>query len=151
MSAVSLPTNRLPARISHSHRSRVYWLVPIVVLDIEAGAGGDELIHHERVTLPRGHHERSVPADESAAGSDIAQPLHSISWLVPTTALEIEAGAGGDELIHHERVTHPRGQHERSAPADESAAGSDIAQPLQSRILARTHCCSRHRGRRRRQ
>ncbi len=77
MSAVPLPTNRLPARISHSHRSRVYWSVPIVVLDIEAGAGGNELLDHERVTHPRGHHERSAPADESAAGSDIAQPSQS--------------------------------------------------------------------------
>ena len=64
MSAVSLPTNRLPARISHSHRSHVYWLVPIVVLDIEAGAGGDELLDHECVTLPRCRDERSAPAEK---------------------------------------------------------------------------------------
>jgi hypothetical protein len=39
-------------------------------------------------------------------------------------------------------VTLPRGQDERRIPADESAAGSDIAQPLQSGIVARTHSCS---------
>ena len=50
MSAVYLPTNRLPARISHSRCSRIYWSVPNVLLEIEAGAGGDELIHHGRVT-----------------------------------------------------------------------------------------------------
>ncbi len=54
--------------------------------------------------------------------------------------LDIEAGAGGNELLDHERVTLPRGPDERSDPADESAAGSDIAHPLNSGILARTHC-----------
>ena len=76
---------------------------------------------------------------KSAAGSDVAQPLQSIYGPVPTIALDIEAGAGGNELIHHERVTHHRGIVERSAPADESAAGSDIAQPVQLGIMARTH------------
>jgi hypothetical protein len=77
MSAVSLPTSRLPARISHSRCSRVYLPVPKVGLDIEAGAGGNELLDHERVTLCCGRDERSVPADELAAGSDSAQPLQS--------------------------------------------------------------------------
>ncbi len=72
-----LPTSRLPARISHSQCGRVYWLVPIVGLEIEAGAGGDELLDHERVTHHRGIVERSQSANKSAAGSDIAQPLQS--------------------------------------------------------------------------
>ncbi len=64
MSAVSLQTNRLPARTAHSRCSQIYWLEPIVVLDIEAGAGGNELLHHERVTVVCSVDERRAPAHE---------------------------------------------------------------------------------------
>jgi hypothetical protein len=37
--------------------------LPIAVLDIEGGAGGDELLDYEREPLQRGHEERSAPAE----------------------------------------------------------------------------------------
>jgi hypothetical protein len=40
----------------------------VVVLDIEGGAGGDELLDHERVARHRGRDERSESAEKSAAG-----------------------------------------------------------------------------------
>ncbi len=58
----------------------------------------------------------SLPT-KSAVGSDIAQPLQSIYWSVPTVVLDIEAGAGGNELLDHERLTLVRGEDERRAPA----------------------------------
>jgi hypothetical protein len=33
-------------------------------LDFEGGAGGDELLDHERVALNRGPDERSIPAEK---------------------------------------------------------------------------------------
>jgi hypothetical protein len=39
--------------------------VPIAVLDIEGGAGGDELLDYESVAVHRGPDERSAPAESS--------------------------------------------------------------------------------------
>ena len=65
MSAVILPRSRLP--LLHSEAITVgSRAVPFVVLDIESGAGGDELLDHERVAFQRGIDERSAPAEKSA-------------------------------------------------------------------------------------
>ncbi len=44
-------------------------------MDIEGGAGGDELLDHERVAVRRGHDERSEPAVKSAAGLNSVRPM----------------------------------------------------------------------------
>ena len=51
--------------------------LPFVVLDIESGAGGDELLDHGRVAPRRGQDERSVPAEMSVAGLNGVQPMQS--------------------------------------------------------------------------
>jgi hypothetical protein len=43
---------------------------------------------------------------------------------LPFVVLDIEGSAGGNELLDHGRVALRRGQDERSAPAENSAAGS---------------------------
>ena len=83
---------------------------------------------------------------KSAAGSDIAQPLQSAYWPVPKVVLDIEAGAGGNELLDHARATRCCAQHERSVPFEKAGscfksrisiavgtmAGLDRAKPLKS-------------------
>jgi hypothetical protein len=59
---------------------------------------------------------------------------------VPDVVRHIDIGAGEDESGCDVGVPHGCGRDERSVPADESAAGSDIAQPFQPHILVRTHC-----------
>ena len=83
----------------------------------------------------------AVPLHESAAGSDIAQLRPSGKGFVPIVVCDIEAGAGGNELLDHERVTLCCGRDERRPSAHELAAGSDSAQPLQSSVLVRTQRC----------
>jgi hypothetical protein len=69
ISAVYLPRKTaagsdIAQRISRSRCSRTYWPIPIVVLDIDAGVGSNELLDHERVTQVRGPDERRVPAEK---------------------------------------------------------------------------------------
>jgi len=60
---------------------------------------------------------------------------------VPGVVRHIDIGAGEDESGYDVGVPPGCGKDERRLPADESAAGTDIAQPLQSDILAHTHRC----------
>ena len=76
------------------------------------------------MTLCCGQDERSVPAHESAAGSDIAQPLLSAYWPVPKVVLDIEAGAGGNELLDHARASLCCAQDERSVPSEKAGCCS---------------------------
>ena len=70
---------------------------------------------------------------------------------VPFAVLDIESGAGGDELLDHGRVAVCRGPDERSGPAEKSRQLSVlIAQSQSTRNKGRTLCCSGHRVRRRR-
>ncbi len=48
-----------------------------MVLHIEGGAGGDELLDHERVALHRGQDERSQPAEKSVAGLSRVRQMQS--------------------------------------------------------------------------
>ncbi len=97
-----------------------------MVLDIESRAGGDELLNHERVALPRSQDERSVPADKSAAELSSVRPMQpasqSAKGALPFVVLDIEGGAGGDELLDHGCVALHRGPDERCAPATKAAA-----------------------------
>ena len=61
--------------------------LPVVVLDIESGAGSDELLDHGRVALPRGQDERSVPAENSAAGLNGVRPMQSAQRPYPSLVL----------------------------------------------------------------
>jgi hypothetical protein len=70
---------------------------------------------------------------------------------VPSAALDIEFGAGGDELLDHECVAVRRGQDERSEPAEKPRELSvDSAKPNFIRHKGHTRSCFGHRGRRRR-
>jgi hypothetical protein len=51
--------------------------LPVVVLDIESGTGGDELLDHSCVALRRGRDERGVPAEKSAAAFNSVRPMQS--------------------------------------------------------------------------
>ena len=51
--------------------------VPIAVLDIEGGAGGDELLDHGRVAVIRGPDERSVPAETYGSDGTRVRPMQS--------------------------------------------------------------------------
>ena len=65
MSAVRLPREvscRVEQRAADAVATRA---VPVGVLDIEGGAGGDELLDHQRVALKRRPDERSFPAERS--------------------------------------------------------------------------------------
>jgi hypothetical protein len=53
-------------------------------LDIEGGAGGDELLDHERVALHRGPDERSEPAKMSVAGLSSVRPIQSAHGPYPS-------------------------------------------------------------------
>ncbi len=146
-------------------------------MDIECGAGGDELLDHQRVARHRGRDERSESAEKAAAGlSSVRQtqtplgPYPSFCWTsraapaamscsttsvwpviaakmsavslprsqlqgrmraadadatsaLPFVVLDIECGAGGDELLDHQRVALRRGRDERSEPAKKLVAG----------------------------
>ena len=58
--------------------------VPFVALDIESGAGGDELLDHGRVALRRGQDERSAPADKSVATLNGVRPMQSAQRPYPS-------------------------------------------------------------------
>jgi hypothetical protein len=64
MSAVSLPRSQLQGRMRAADADATRAL-PVVVLDLESGAGGDELLDHVRVALRRGRDERSESAERS--------------------------------------------------------------------------------------
>ena len=58
--------------------------VPFVVLDVESGAGGDELLDHERVALRRGPDESGVPAEKSVAALNGVRPMQSAQRPYPS-------------------------------------------------------------------
>ena len=65
MSAVCLPREvscRAEQRAADAVATEA---LPFVVLDLEGGAGGDELLDHKRVALKRRPDERSFPAERS--------------------------------------------------------------------------------------
>ncbi len=96
--------------------------LPVVVLDIKGGAGGDELLDHERVALQRGQEERRAPAETSQLSDQVEQRAADAgaTSALPRVVLDVEFGAGGDELLNHERVALRRGPDERSVPAERS-------------------------------
>ena len=58
--------------------------VPFIVLHIESGAGGDELLDHERVDPRRGTDKRSAPAEMSVATLNGVWPMQSAQWPYPS-------------------------------------------------------------------
>ena len=95
--------------------------VPIAVLDIEGGAGGDELLGHERVAVHRGRDERSSPAEKSAGRFKWRAADAVGTTALPVDVVDIEGGAGGDELLDHGCVALECSPGERSAPGKNSA------------------------------
>ena len=57
---------------------------PFVALDVESGAGRDELLDHERVAPTRGRDERSVPAEKSVAALNGVRPMLSAQRPYPS-------------------------------------------------------------------
>ncbi len=53
-------------------------------MEIESGAGGDELLDHRRVALRRGQDERGVPAENSVAGLNSVRPMQSAQRPYPS-------------------------------------------------------------------
>jgi hypothetical protein len=94
-SAVTLPIRQLPGekRAADAVATRV---LPFVVLDVEGGAGGDELLDHERVALHRGQDERSDPAEKSVAPFRWRADAALRTRALPFVALDVEVGAGVD-------------------------------------------------------
>ena len=58
--------------------------LPFVVLDVESGAGGDELLDHRRVALRRGPDERGVPDEKSVAALNSVRPMQSAQRPYPS-------------------------------------------------------------------
>jgi hypothetical protein len=56
----------------------------VIVLDIEGGAGGDELLDHESLALHRGPDERSESAEKSVAGLSSVRPTQSAQVPYPS-------------------------------------------------------------------
>ena len=97
MSAVHLPRKSAAGSDIAQQLQSIYWPVPIVVLDVEAGARGDELFDHARAAVCCAQEERSVPSERAGcwfkwrisiavgtmAGLDRANPLKS----APRTAI----------------------------------------------------------------
>jgi hypothetical protein len=107
MSAVHLPRKSAAGSDIAQQLQSIYWPVPIVVLDVEAGARGDELFDHARAAVCCAQEERSVPSERAGcwfkwrisiavgtmAGLDRAKPVKSAQGPYPSLSSHCTSAA----------------------------------------------------------